>query len=44
MLDYGFAAVRTSLRNTKLAGSGSRVLRAGLRGGLRVVGALQRAR
>jgi hypothetical protein len=45
MLDYGFAAVRASLRNARLASSGSRVQRAALRSGLRVAGAaLQRRR
>lgn len=42
MLDYGFAAVRASLRNARMAASDSRLLRAGMRGGLRLAGALRR--
>ncbi len=42
MLRYGFAAVRMSLRNARMAASGSRLLRAGVRGGLRAAGAAQR--
>lgn len=40
MLRYGFAAVRESLRNARMAASGNRLLRAGMRGGFRVVGAV----
>ena len=39
MLRYGFAAVRTSLRNARLASSGSRLQRAALRSAFRVAGA-----
>ncbi|MGI5127593.1 FAD-dependent oxidoreductase [Pseudonocardia sp. CA-107938] len=42
MLRYGFAAVRQSLRNARMAASDSRLLRAGLRGGFRAAGALTR--
>ena len=44
MLRYGFAAVRASLRNARLAASAGRVRRAGLRTALRLVGAVQRSR
>jgi 2-polyprenyl-6-methoxyphenol hydroxylase-like FAD-dependent oxidoreductase len=42
MLRYGFAAVRESLRNARMAASGNRLLRAGMRGGLRAAGLAQR--
>ncbi|WP_155375178.1 hypothetical protein [Catellatospora vulcania] len=40
MLDYGFAAVRDSARNTRQAGSASRLGRAAFRGVLRTVAAV----
>ncbi|WP_144123510.1 FAD-dependent oxidoreductase [Catellatospora sichuanensis] len=40
MLDYGFAAVRESARNTRQAGSASRMGRAAFRGVLRAVAAV----
>lgn len=40
MLDYGFAAVKQSLRNARQAGSGSRLGRAAVRTMMRTVGAV----
>lgn len=40
MLDYGFAAVRTSLRNARLAASTNRLGRHAFRTVLRVAGAV----
>lgn len=40
MLDYGFAAVKQSLRNARQAGSGSRLGRAAFRTMMRVTGAV----
>ena len=40
MLDYGFAAVRLSLRNTRQAANSTRLSRAAFRTGLRVVAAV----
>jgi hypothetical protein len=40
MLDYGFAAVKSSLRNAKMAGSANRIVRGTFRGTLRVAGAV----
>ena len=40
MLDYGFAAVRLSLRNARQAGSANRVARAAFRTALRAAGAV----
>jgi 2-polyprenyl-6-methoxyphenol hydroxylase-like FAD-dependent oxidoreductase len=42
MLRYGFAAVRTSRRNARMAASDSRLLRTGMRGALRATGVAQR--
>ena len=41
MLAYGFAAVRASRRNARMAASGNRFLRTGLRSAMRVAGAVQ---
>jgi salicylate hydroxylase len=40
MLDYGFAAVRASLRNARLAASGNRLARGAFRGVLRLANAV----
>jgi salicylate hydroxylase len=40
MLDYGFAAVRASLRNARMAASGNRLARGAFRGVLRVADAV----
>lgn len=40
MLDYGFAAVKQSLRNARQAGSGSRLGRAAVRTTMRITGAV----
>jgi 2-polyprenyl-6-methoxyphenol hydroxylase-like FAD-dependent oxidoreductase len=40
MLDYGFAAVRTSLRNTRMAGSANPITRRAFRGILRLASAV----
>jgi salicylate hydroxylase len=40
MLDYGFAAVKRSLRNARQAGSTNRLSRLMFRGGLRTMSAL----